>query len=72
MAAFAGNMIQLQSRFGEAILVLSEQAYQSLTKDQIKALEKHNKLVYGPVYTIEKYGGGSARCMIAENFLEKK
>jgi hypothetical protein len=69
MAAFAGNMIQLQSRFGEAFCVMSAQAYNALTPDQISALEKHNRIVYCPVDTIEKYGGGSARCMIAENFL---
>ncbi len=71
MAAFAGNMIQLQSRFGDAICVMSEQAYKSLNKDQIAAIEKHNRILSSPVYTIEKYGGGSARCMIAENFLTK-
>jgi hypothetical protein len=72
MASFAGNMIQLQSRQGEALCVMSEQAYKSLTPGQITALEKHNRILYSPVFTIEKYGGGSARCMIAENFLARK
>lgn len=71
MASFAGNMIQLQSRFGEPICIMSEQAYRSLTKEQIASLERHNRILYSPVFTIEKYGGGSARCMIAENFLSK-
>jgi hypothetical protein len=71
MAAFAGNMIQLQSRFGDAICVMSEQAHRSLSKEQLAAIEKHNRILSAPVYTIEKYGGGSARCMIAENFLAK-
>jgi hypothetical protein len=51
---------------------MSEQAYRALTKEQISVLEKHNKLVYTAIPTIEKYGGGSARCMIAENFLDQK
>lgn len=71
MAAFAGNMIQLQSRFGEAVCVMSEQAYKSLSKDQVATLERHNRIIFSPVFIIEKYGGGSARCMIAENFLFK-
>ena len=69
MAAFAGNMIQLQSRFGDAICVMSDQAYQALDKSQIRTLEQHNRILHAPMFTIEKYGGGSARCMIAENFL---
>lgn len=72
MASFAGNMIQLQSRFGDALCVMSEQAYKSLTMEQIARIEKHNRILHSPVYTIEKYGGGSARCMIAENFLPEK
>lgn len=72
MASFAGNMIQLQSRFGDALCVMSEQAYKSLTKEQIARIEHHNRILNSPVYTIEKYGGGSARCMIAENFLPEK
>jgi len=69
MAAFAGNMIELKSDSGP-VCVMSEQAYASLHAEQLKRLQRHNRIVYAPVYTIEKYGGGSARCMIAENFLE--
>lgn len=71
MGAFAGNMIELQSQFGGSLCVMSEQAYRSLNPQQITAIEQHSKILYAPVYTIEKYGGGSARCMIAENFLKR-
>jgi hypothetical protein len=71
MAAFAGNMIQLATVEGP-VCVMSEQAYKSLTQTQITQLERHNRIIYAPVYTIEKYGGGSARCMIAENFLNSR
>ena len=71
MASFAGNMIQLQSRFGETFCVMSEQAYNALNKSQVEAIEYHNRILYGPIFIIEKYGGGSVRCMIAENFLSK-
>lgn len=72
MAAFAGNMIELRSASGESLCVMSEQAYRSLSADQLGEISKYSRIVYSPVDTIEKYGGGSARCMIAENFLERK
>ncbi len=72
MLSFAGNMLQVQNRSGEPILVMSEQAYKSLENNQIRLLNKHTNLLYAPIYTIEKYGGGSARCMMAEVFLREK
>ncbi len=66
MNRFAGNMLQVNSKSGESLLVMSEQAYLSLKETQIATLEKYCKLVYAPLYTIEKNGGGSARCMLAE------
>jgi len=71
MNRFAGNMLQVRNTAGETILVMSEQAHQSLTPAQIAELEKHTKLLYSPITTIETYGGGSARCMMAEIFLPK-
>lgn len=65
MSAFAGNMYQLFN-FDESFIVMSEQAYLSLTKMQITILEKHGKVIYTPLDTIELYGGGSARCMITD------
>jgi hypothetical protein len=66
MNQFAGNMLEVKSDTGEDLLVMSEQAYLSLTSEQITALSKHCRLIYAPLYTIEKNGGGSARCMLAE------
>jgi len=66
MNHFAGNMLQVYGKSGESLLVMSEQAYQSLKQEQIDALNKYSRLVYAPLYTIEKNGGGSARCMLAE------
>ena len=68
---FAGNMLQVKNRQGERILVMSEQAYQSLTKDQVCQIERRTKVLYSPLTTIEACGGGSARCMMAEVFLPK-
>jgi len=69
MNAFAGNMLQVRNDRDETLLVMSEQAYRSLTPAQIEALERHTKLLFSPIDTIETYGGGSARCMMAEVFL---
>lgn len=72
MNAFAGNMLQVRNNREETLLVMSEQAYRSLTPAQIQTLERHTQLLYSPIDTIETYGGGSARCMIAEVFLPGK
>ena len=64
---FTGNMLQLRNNNNETVLVMSEAAYNSLTKDQLKKLNKHNDHLLGvAIPTIEKIGGGSARCMLAE------
>ena len=72
MLAFAGNMLQVRNRAGEGILVMSKQAYDSLEASQIEQLSKHTQLLHSDIKTIETYGGGSARCMMAEVFLPKK
>lgn len=65
---FAGNMIELKSGNGQRFLCMSSQAYESLTNEQIEAIEKYDQILHFPIPTIEKYGGGSLRCMIAEIF----
>ncbi len=68
MHAFAGNMLQLQNKEGEKCLVMSQAAFDSLTESQIKRLESYNELIVISIPTIEKTGGGSVRCMMAEIF----
>lgn len=72
MAQFAGNMLQVISKTGEPHLIMSQTAYNSLDQNQLKLLRDRTKLLVVKIPTIEKVGGGSARCMIAENFLPKK
>ncbi len=72
MNAFAGNMLQVRSNDGQRWLVMSEQAYRSLTPNQIDRIKTHTQILHAPLYTIETYGGGSARCMMAEVFLPEK
>ncbi|SHI63664.1 citrulline utilization hydrolase CtlX [Flavobacterium haoranii] len=68
---FAGNMLQVRGANDERFLVMSNAAYQSLTKNQVTKIEKHCKIVYASLDIIEACGGGSARCMMAEVFLPK-
>ncbi|HEX4851987.1 MAG TPA: arginine deiminase-related protein [Puia sp.] len=72
MNHFAGNMLQVENKKGEKILVMSTQAYESLNKDQIKILESYNRILHASLLNIETNGGGSARCMMAEIHLPFK
>jgi hypothetical protein len=68
MNEFAGNMLEVLGAHGP-VLVMSSRAYNSLNKAQITAIERHDQIVHSDLTTIESYGGGSARCMMAEIFL---
>ena len=68
MLHFAGNMLQVENEDGKLLLIMSQSAYDSLNKNQIERLSLHNELIIIPIPTIEKVGGGSVRCMIAEIF----
>ncbi|NEW79667.1 MAG: amidinotransferase [Gelidibacter sp.] len=69
--SFAGNMLQVLGKNEERYIVMSNSAYESLTKQQLNQIEKHGKILYSSLDTIEACGGGSARCMMAEVFLPK-
>ncbi|MEZ8144690.1 amidinotransferase [Enterovibrio norvegicus FF-162] len=69
MGHFCGNILQLQSDKGERLIAMSLSAYNAFTLEQKRVLRKHGKLVPIDVSTIETIGGGSVRCMLAENFL---
>ncbi|WP_203293682.1 citrulline utilization hydrolase CtlX [Luteirhabdus pelagi] len=72
MHQFAGNMLQVRGADNKKYLVMSEAARQSLTEEQVTAIEKHCEILSSDLETIETCGGGSARCMLAEIFLPKK
>ncbi|WP_028887430.1 citrulline utilization hydrolase CtlX [Tenacibaculum ovolyticum] len=69
---FAGNMLQVKGEEEQRFLIMSSSAYNSLTKDQLQKIKKHNQIIHSSLDTIETCGGGSARCMMAEIFLNKK
>lgn len=70
MHHFAGNMLQLQGR-DKKYLIMSADAHNSLTDQQIATIEKTSEILSSDISTIETCGGGSARCMMAEVFLPK-
>lgn len=72
MNQFAGNMLQVSRSDGGKLLVMSTQAYQALDAEQVRILEGFNPILHSPLDTIERNGGGSARCMMAEIFLAPK
>ena len=80
MECFAGNLLQLGEK-GNKIIVISNLAFSSLTTNQKKfcqplfsslttnqkeILSSESKILNIPIPIIQKCGGGSVRCMIAE------
>lgn len=68
MCSFAGNMLQLNNNEGVPFLLMSKTASGILKGWQIKELEKYITPLVADVTSIEKAGGGSVRCMVAEIF----
>lgn len=68
MYKFCGNVLQLLSVDGKPKIVMSETACSGFTKTQLKTLKKYGEILAFDVSIIEKVGGGSARCMLAEVF----
>ena len=69
---FAGNMLQVRGANDEKFLIMSDAAYNVLSKEQITKIDKHCKILHASLDIIEACGGGSARCMMAEVFLPIK
>ena len=65
---FAGNIIILKSKDNVIKFIISETAYNSLSTTQINQINSIGDFVIGSIPNIEKYSGGSVRCMIAEIF----
>lgn len=70
--AFAGNMLELHNVRGEPLLVMSRSAWQALTPAQCREIEQRSRPLVVAIDTIERLGGGSARCMLADIYLPKR
>ncbi len=62
---FAGNLLELAGK-GGPVIALSATALAALEQPTRRALERHGRLVAADIATIERVGGGSVRCMLAE------
>jgi hypothetical protein len=66
---FCGNALEAQNEIGEYFLIMSSKAHSSLSSGNKALLKRYYKdILHSDISTIEKYGGGSARCMLAELF----
>ena len=66
---FAGNMLEIQNNLGSKFTIMSDSAFQSLGDVQINTIKRYTEIIVPKIPTIEKIGGGSVRCMMAEIFL---
>jgi hypothetical protein len=74
VARFAGNMLELATwdeALGDSgVWVMSASAREALDAEAFARLSAcADSVLVAPVPTIEKLGGGSVRCMLAEVFL---
>jgi hypothetical protein len=64
---FCGNCIEIKDTNNNLNLIMSTLAFEGYDSSQLNVLNEHfTKIIYSDLKTIEKYGGGSARCMIME------
>ena len=69
---FVGNILEVQNLEKQNFIIMSTRAFEYLNKKQRNKLECYGEIIHSDLNIIEKIGGGSARCMITENFLMKK
>lgn len=66
---FCGNALEAKDKEGNLYLIMSSRAHDALNHDQLNILNTfYKKIIHSDLPTIEKYGGGSARCMLSELF----
>lgn len=67
---YCGNTLQVINNRGESKIIMSKTAKDGLSNNQIKTLEKFGGIITLDIPEIETVGGGSARCMLGEVFLQ--
>ena len=66
---FCGNALEAKNTKGEYFLIMSSRAFNAYSINQKTTLAKYYKnIIHSDLKTIEKFGGGSARCMLNELF----
>lgn len=66
---YCGNTLQVLSGDGSAKIIMSKTAYKGFSPEQLGRLKKYGEIIALDIPEIETVGGGSARCMLAEVFL---
>lgn len=66
---YCGNTLQVMSSDGSTKIIMSKAAFEGFNPYQLERLKKYGGLITLDIPEIEVVGGGSARCMLAEVFL---
>lgn len=66
MESFAGNMLFITNPAGKKYVAVSAAAWDSLSETQKATISSHAEPILAKIPAIEKHGGGSIRCMLAE------
>jgi hypothetical protein len=69
---FAGNVLQIQTKEGRSVLVISTSACLALRPEQRDAIQKFTQILESPLPVFEGIGRGSARGMMADIHLPRR
>lgn len=69
---FAGNVLQVQTKAGRSVLIISTSACLALRSDQRDAIQKFTQIIESPLPVFEGIGRGSARGMMADIHLPRQ
>lgn len=69
---FAGNMLEIKDRSGSLYIAMSTSSFACLLPGQLNEISKHAEPLPVSIPSIEKYGGGGIRCMLAGIHLPQK
>lgn len=71
MHQFAGNILQLSTAGDGLVTAMSKTAHDCLNLDQLALIAQDGPILAAEIPTIERLGGGSVRCMLAEIYLSQ-
>lgn len=71
MNHFAANVLEVKNKKEELVLIMSSTSLKAIFPEQLKLIQETHQIIDIDIPTIEKIGGGSARCMMAGIHLTK-
>ncbi|MCG2574954.1 arginine deiminase-related protein [Acinetobacter sp. ME22] len=71
MENFSCNILELKNTNNEPVYAMSTRAWNAFNPEQQKLISDYAHLALAPIDVIEDLGGGGARCMLAEIFLQR-